>query len=146
MTLATLQSLLKEARLARNSNATNAFGAAISDIQCAQGRSSDTFDETQILISIRKSRDVFTEQIALAKANNISFVDLQIREQVLTDLLPKVIDESMYDNIASFEITAQGATSMKDMGKVLNAIKAEFGLRIDPAKMSAVVKGLLSGK
>jgi uncharacterized protein YqeY len=37
-----------------------------------------------------------------------------------------------------------GAESMKDMGKVMAAAKAEIGSRADGGKISAVVKRLLS--
>ena len=40
-------------------------------------------------------------------------------------------------------IAATGAASIKDMGKVVGALKAKFTGQMDFAKASAVVKGLL---
>ena len=38
-----------------------------------------------------------------------------------------------------------GASSMKDMGKVVGALKAKYAGRLDFAKASAVVKAKLGG-
>lgn len=152
MTLSKLQSLLKEARLARNANAVNALGAAISDIQYAQARLGE-FDETQILTSIRKTRDVFQEEIdgqerllATTPEKTAKVTELEARRNVLTELLPTQIDESEYENIAMVHVLSNLATTMKDMGKVIASIKAEYGLQIDAGKMSGAVKKVLSSK
>lgn len=152
MTLTKLQSLLKDARLARNTNAINALGAAISDVQCAQGRTGDEFTEEQILNSIRKSRDVFHEEydqmirLTLTKEEQFKRVsDLEIRRDYLTSLLPVVFDESATGRLASLAIIELSANSMKDMGKVIAKLKEQYGLRIDAALASRIVKGLLNG-
>ena len=38
-----------------------------------------------------------------------------------------------------------GASSMKDMGRVMAAVKKSLGSAIEPARASALVKGLLAG-
>jgi uncharacterized protein YqeY len=42
-------------------------------------------------------------------------------------------------------IASTGATGIKDMGKVVNALKAAHAGEMDFAKASAIVKGLLAG-
>ncbi|HZC37805.1 MAG TPA: GatB/YqeY domain-containing protein [Sphingomicrobium sp.] len=42
-------------------------------------------------------------------------------------------------------MASTGATSIKDMGKVVNALKTAHAGEMDFAKASAIVKGLLSG-
>ena len=46
---------------------------------------------------------------------------------------------------AKAAIASTGATSVKDMGKVVNALKAAHPGEMDFAKASAIVKGLLAG-
>ena len=46
---------------------------------------------------------------------------------------------------AKAAIASTGATSIKDMGKVVNALKAAHPGEMDFAKASAIVKGLLTG-
>ena len=41
-------------------------------------------------------------------------------------------------------IAATGATSVRDMGKVVNALKAAYPGEMDFSKASAIVKGLLA--
>jgi uncharacterized protein YqeY len=43
-------------------------------------------------------------------------------------------------------VAETGATAMKDMGKVMAAMKERFAGQMDFAKASAVVKDILSGK
>ena len=42
-------------------------------------------------------------------------------------------------------IAETGASSMKDMGRVMAAVKDKLGSSIEPARASALVKGLLAG-
>ena len=42
-------------------------------------------------------------------------------------------------------ITETGASSMKDMGRVMAAVKAQLGTSIEPARASALVKAALAG-
>ena len=42
-------------------------------------------------------------------------------------------------------IAAEGATSVRDMGKVMAALKARYSGQMDFAKASALVKAKLSG-
>jgi uncharacterized protein YqeY len=46
---------------------------------------------------------------------------------------------------AKAAIASTGATSIKDMGKVVNALKTAHPGQMDFAKASAIVKGLLAG-
>jgi hypothetical protein len=42
-------------------------------------------------------------------------------------------------------IAELGASSMKDMGRVMAAVKERLGTSIEPARASALVKGALAG-
>jgi uncharacterized protein YqeY len=42
-------------------------------------------------------------------------------------------------------VSETGASSIKDMGKVVGALKAKYAGRMDFAKASALVKGKLAG-
>jgi uncharacterized protein YqeY len=64
---------------------------------------------------------------------------------VIGEFLPKQMDEAAVLAAAKSAIASTGATSIKDMGKVVNALKAAHPGEMDFAKASAIVKGLLSG-
>lgn len=48
------------------------------------------------------------------------------------------------DELISEIVKEVGATSIKEMGKVMGAIKAKYGVNIDMGKASSKVKGVLS--
>ena len=64
---------------------------------------------------------------------------------VIEEFLPAQLS----DDEARAKITAiiaeTGAGSMKDMGKVMAAVKAQLGTSIEPARASALVKAALAG-
>ena len=64
---------------------------------------------------------------------------------VINEFLPKQLDEAAVKAAAVAAIAAIGATSIKDMGKVVGALKAKYPGQMDFAKASAIVKGLLTG-
>ena len=64
---------------------------------------------------------------------------------MIGEFLPKQMDEAAVIAAAKAAIASTGATSIKDMGKVVNALKAAHPGEMDFAKASAIVKGLLAG-
>ena len=64
---------------------------------------------------------------------------------IIRGFLPQQMsDEEMKVAIAA-AIQEAGASSMKDMGKVIGALRAQYAGRMDFGKASALVKGMLSG-
>jgi uncharacterized protein YqeY len=64
---------------------------------------------------------------------------------IISAYLPKQMSDS--EMLAAIEaaIRDTGAAAMKDMGKVVGALKAKFAGQMDFAKASALVKGKLGG-
>lgn len=52
--------------------------------------------------------------------------------------------EEELDSIIAQTITAQEATSMKDMGKVMNSLRPLIAGRADPSQVSAKIKAKLA--
>ena len=71
----------------------------------------------------------------------------QEREEIaiITGFLPQQMDEAQAQAAIAEVIKQEGATGMKDMGKVMAALKAAYAGRMDFGKASGAVKGLLSG-
>jgi uncharacterized protein len=74
--------------------------------------------------------------------------DLQkIEEEELTFIeayLPKQMDRAQIENVIKNLIVSTGATSVKDMGKVMGAANKELAGKADGRTISEVVKQLLS--
>jgi uncharacterized protein YqeY len=86
------------------------------------------------------------ESIDIYKKNNRS--DLLEVEQneydILTGFLPKQFGEEETKKICSDTISKVGASSVKDMGKVMGELKKQYADEIDFAKAGPLIKELLN--
>ena len=64
----------------------------------------------------------------------------------LERFLPQQLSEEEARTAIAAIIAELGASSMKDMGRVMAEVKARHATSIEPAKASALVKALLSGQ
>ncbi len=64
---------------------------------------------------------------------------------VLSEYLPAQLDDAAIEAKVADAIAASGAASMKDMGKVMGALKAELAGQADMSMVSKLVKDRLSG-
>ncbi|MBI1243439.1 MAG: GatB/YqeY domain-containing protein [Alphaproteobacteria bacterium] len=75
--------------------------------------------------------------------------ELAAKEQaeiaVIESFLPKQMSADEVEAAAKAEIAAAGAASIRDMGKVMGAMKAKYTGQMDMAAASAAVKKLLGG-
>jgi len=75
--------------------------------------------------------------------------DLVAQEQgeieIISSYLPKQMTENEIAETVVALVKETGATAMKDMGRVMAAIKERYAGKLDTAKASAAVKKLLSG-
>lgn len=71
----------------------------------------------------------------------------QEREEagIISAYLPEAMDEAQQRDAIQAAIQEVGATSMKDMGKVVGALKARYAGRMDFSKASAAIKAALAG-
>lgn len=105
-----------------------------------------TLDDTQTIAVIEKMIKQRRESITQFKAGNRN--DLADKEQfeieVLQAYLPEPLSEAELDQLVAAAIKATGASSMRDMGKVMSRVKSEAQGRADMAAVSAKVKASLS--
>ncbi|CAN5696944.1 GatB/YqeY domain-containing protein [soil metagenome] len=64
---------------------------------------------------------------------------------VIERFLPKQMDEAAVEAAVREAVSAAGATTVKDMGGVMAALKAKYAGQMDFAKASAAVKKALAG-
>ncbi len=64
---------------------------------------------------------------------------------VITSFLPQQLSEDETKAAIAAAIAETGAASVKDMGKVIGALKAKFAGQMDFGKASGMVKAALSG-
>ena len=104
-----------------------------------------TLDDVQVLSVIEKMVKQRKESIVQFEAGNRA--DLVAKENselvILQAYLPTQLTESEVDALIASAIAATGATSIKDMGKVVANVKAAAQGRADMAAVSARVKAKL---
>src|ERR1700678_3049598 len=110
----------------------------------AAGKIVSRADELALLTKMVKSRQ---ESLAIYReAGRAELAEQEAAEiAVINEFLPKQMDEAAIVAAAKAAIASTGAANVKDMGKVVNALKAAHPGEMDFAKASAIVKGLLSG-
>jgi uncharacterized protein YqeY len=88
------------------------------------------------------------ESIALyEKGNRADLADKEKAEiAVIERFLPKQMDEAAVEAAVREAVAAAGATTVKDMGGVMAALKAKYAGQMDFAKASAAVKKVLAGR
>ena len=104
-----------------------------------------TLDDPGVLDILQKQTKQRQESLAIFAANGRE--DLAQKEQfeidVISQFLPQPMSEAEIANLVAAEIAEQGATSMQQMGAVMNSLKVKTAGRADPALISKLVKATL---
>jgi uncharacterized protein len=102
-------------------------------------------DDAQVLSVIDKMVKTRKESVAQFQAGGRA--DLVAKEtaeiELLQGYLPAPLSEAELDGLIRSAIAATGASSIKDMGKVIAAIKAQAAGRADMGAVSSRVKAAL---
>ena len=116
------------------------------DITNRSGPNKKETDDEDIKKLLKKMVKQRTESIDIYKKNNRK--DLLEVEQseydILTGFLPKQLSEEETKKICTDTIAKLGASSVKDMGKVMGELKKSYSDEIDFSKAGALIKELLN--
>ena len=104
-------------------------------------------DDAQVIAVLEKMVKQRRESIAAFEQGGRA--DLAEKEKseiaLLQVYLPTQLSATEVDALIKEAIATTGATSMKDMGKVMGAVKAQAAGRADMGAVSASIKAALSG-
>ncbi len=118
------------------------------DINNRSGTEKKETDDEDIKKLLKKMIKQRSESIVLYKKNNRK--DLQVIEEqevaVISQYLPKLISEEDTKKICEEVIKSTGATSIKDMGKIMGELKKNNADSIDFSKAGAIIRELLNQK
>lgn len=116
------------------------------DIEARPKGIMDGIDDNAILSLLQGMVKQRKESIEMYKQGNRS--DLVEAEQaeidIINQFLPQQMSEEETKTAISTVIQSVGATSIKDMGKVMAALKAQYAGKMDFALASQQIKALLS--
>jgi uncharacterized protein YqeY len=106
-----------------------------------------TLDDSQVMSVIEKMIKQRKESLAQFEAGNRP--DLAEKEsaeiRLLQTYLPAALSEAEIDALIGESISATGASTVKDMGKVMNLVKGKAQGRVDMAAVGAKIKAKLGG-
>jgi uncharacterized protein len=105
-----------------------------------------TLDDAQVISVLDKMGKQRRESITeFQKAARTDLVEKETAElKVIADYLPTALSEGELDILIAEAIAQAGASSVKDMGKVMNIIKSKAQGRADMAAVGARIKARLS--
>jgi uncharacterized protein YqeY len=147
-----LSDSLKEAMKAREERAVSTIRLILAalkdrDIAARGNGNADGISEPEILemlkTMIRQRRESIQSyeaggriDLAQQEAEEIGVIERFLPEQIEGEAMTAAIEQT---------VAELGATTIKDMGKTIQALKATYAGRMDFSKASAIVKQMLTG-
>ena len=147
----TIESKYKNALKAKDKKKISTYRLILSsikdlDISNRSGPNKKETDDDDIKKLIKKMVKQRAESIEIYKKNNRTDL-LQVEQNeydILTGFLPKQLGEEETKKICLDIISKVGASSVKEMGKVISELKKQHADEIDFAKAGPMIKELLS--
>ena len=145
-----IEEKLNQALKAKDKNTYPTLRLVVSAIKDAEiaGRSKGQkemtdVDITAILKKMIKQRNESCE--VYKKAGRSELLENETKEiEVISVFLPKQLSEEETKKICADVVKSVGASSMKDMGKVMGALKSQHSDTLDFSKVSSIIKELLN--
>ena len=116
------------------------------DISNRSGPDKKETDDEDIKKLFKKMVKQRAESIEIYKKNNRSdLLEIEQNEyDIISNYLPKQLSDEETKKICEETIKSVGATSMKDMGKIMGALKSKHAESLDFSKVSVILKELLT--
>ena len=113
----------------------------------ARPKGIDKVPDEEILAMLRGMAKSRRESVLLYRQGNRP--ELAAKEEaeiaLIEKFLPRQLDADATEAAVAAAIGETGATGIKEMGKVMAALKAKHGATIDMARVGAIVKAKLGG-
>ena len=116
------------------------------DIANRTGKNKDAIKDPEIIKVLKKMKKQRQDSADLYKKGNRQEL-LEVEEaeiKIIDTFLPKQLSDEETKKICKQVIESSGASSIKDMGKIMGLLKQKYSDTIDFSKVNSIVKGLLS--
>ena len=116
------------------------------DIANRTSEKKDEANDEEIIKVLRKMKKQRQDSADLYKKGQRQEL-LEIEEaeiKVIDSFLPKQLSEEQTEKICKEVIESLGASSIKDMGKIMGSLKKKYPDSIDFSKVNVIVRGLLN--
>jgi uncharacterized protein YqeY len=113
----------------------------------ARGQGKPPLSDTDLLAVLQKMIKQRQEAVELYEKGGRAELAAQERDEiaVISAYLPKQMSEDEMKSAIAGVIAETNAAGIKDMGKVIGALKAKYAGQMDFAKASGLVKAALTG-
>jgi len=145
-----LKNNLKDAMRAKDAarlSTLRLISAAIKDKDIAarvEGRNDGVSDADILAILSKMIKQRQDSVTAYEEAGRLELAEKESAEiTVIQEFLPRQLTEAEVTAAIEKIIAKVGATSIRDMGRVMGALKAKYGGQMDFGKAGAAIKGLL---
>tara|TARA_X000001036_G_C20385376_1_gene686404 strand:+ start:120 stop:587 length:468 start_codon:yes stop_codon:yes gene_type:complete len=111
----------------------------------AEKKETDDEDIKKLFKKMIKQR---TESIEIYKKNNRNdLLEVELKEhEIISNFLPKQLGDDETKEICKEIVESVGASSIKDMGKVMGELKKKHSDEIDFSKAGSIIKEILNNK
>ena len=116
--------------------------AAIKQIEVDERIELDDGRITAVLDRMTKQRRESIEHFSRASRDDLVEIE-EFELQVIREYLPEALSEAEINALVEQSIQASGATSIKDMGKVMGILKPQLQGRADMKTVSQLIKSRL---
>ena len=102
--------------------------------------------DPEIIKVLRKMKKQRQDSVVLyKKGERRELLEIEETEiKIIDTFLPKQLNEEETKKICKKVIESLGASSVKDMGKIMGSLKQKYSDSIDFSKVNTIVKGLLN--
>ena len=116
------------------------------DIASRTSEKKGEIKDDEIIKVLRKMKKQREDSVDLYKKGNRKelFEAEEAEIKIIDTFLPKQLNEEETKKICKEIIESLGASSLKDMGKIMGLLKEKYSDTIDFSKVNTIVKGLLS--
>ena len=116
------------------------------DIANRTAEKKEAVKDPEIIKVLRKMKKQRQDSVVLyKKGERRELLEAEEAEiKIIDTFLPKQLNEEETKKICKEAIESLGASSIKDMGKIMGSLKQKYSDSIDFSKVSTIVKGLLS--
>jgi hypothetical protein len=140
------QDYAREAK-ARNAAAVSTLRLLRTALKYVEIEKMKPLEETDVIDVVSKEVKKLNDAIESYRTGKRDDLVEQAEAEMATlkAYLPEQLDDAVLNKLIADKIAAVGATTIKDLGKVMSEVTKETKGRADGAKVSAMVKALLSG-
>jgi gatB/yqey len=145
-----LQKALKESMLAHDAETTGAVRLIIAGMKekdvDVRGKGAKEATEAELLSMMQTMIKQRNDSIKMYMDGNRPELAAKERKEIeiIERFLPKQMSDAEIEAAVRALISETGASSMKDMGKIMGALKSQYAGQLDMGKANGIIKSLLA--